>query len=100
MVTRLRLRRYRSGSPRSGEPSSARAELIYGERASWEDPVRFNFAFGGKDGVPFPVNRRAMDEAIEVLKTGISSSNVRDEEKTRAFTRLRQCVPPIPKFRK
>ena len=76
------------------------AELIYGERASWEDPVRFSFAFGGKDGVPFPVNRRAMDEAVEVLKTGISSSKVRDEEKTRAFTRLKQCVPPIPSFRK
>ena len=76
------------------------AELIYGERASWEDPVRFNFAFGGKDGVPFPVDRRAMDEAVDVLKTGISSSKVRDEEKTRAFARLRRCVPPIPDFRK
>jgi uncharacterized protein len=76
------------------------AELIYGNRASWEDPVRFNFAFGGKDGVPFPVDRRAMDEAVDVLKTGISSSKVRDEEKTRALARLRQCVPPIPDFRK
>jgi hypothetical protein len=75
------------------------AELIYGERASWEDPVRFNFAFGGKDGVPFPVNRRAMDEAVDILKSGISSSNVRDEEKIRAFRRLRSCVPPIPEFR-
>ena len=41
-----------------------------------------------------------MDEAVEVLKNGISSSKVRDEEKTRAFTRLRRCVPPIPDFRK
>ncbi len=75
------------------------AELIYGERASWEDPVRFSFAFGGKDGVPFPVDRRAMDEAVDVLKTGISSSAVRDEEKTRALRRLRGCVPTIPDFR-
>jgi hypothetical protein len=75
------------------------AELIYGERASWKDPVRFNFAFGGKDGVPFPVDRRAMDEAVDVIQAGISSSNVRDEEKRRAFKRLRSCVPPIPEFR-
>jgi hypothetical protein len=75
------------------------AELVYGERASWDDPVRFNFAFGGKDGVPFPVNRRAMDEAVDILKSGISSSNVRNEEKIRAFRRLRTCVPPIPEFR-
>jgi len=75
------------------------AELIYGERASWSDPVRFNFAFGGKDGVPFPVDRRAMDEAVDVLKTGVASSDVRDEEKRRALNRLRACVPPIPDFR-
>jgi hypothetical protein len=75
------------------------AELVYGERASWEDPVRFNFAFGGKDGVPYPVDRHAMDEAVDILKSGISSSNVREEDKIRAFRRLRSCVPPIPEFR-
>ncbi len=76
------------------------AELIYGERASWEDPVRFNFAFGGKDGVPFPVDRGAMDEAVDVLKIGITSSEMQSEEKKRALIRLRRCVPPIPEFRK
>jgi hypothetical protein len=75
------------------------SELIYGERASWQDPVRFNFAFGGKDGVPFPVDRKAMDEAVDVLRSGVKSSKVRDEEKTRALRRLRLCVPPIPEFR-
>lgn len=71
------------------------AELIYGERPSWSDPVRFSFAFGGKDGVPFPVDRRAMDEAIDVLKTGILSSYLKREEKLRALERLRRCVPPV-----
>jgi len=72
------------------------AELVYGERASWRDPVRFSFAFGGKDGVPFPVDRRAMDEAVDVLKTGIASSRIKREQKARALRRLRRCVPPIP----
>jgi len=49
------------------------AELDYGERASWSDPVRYSIAFGGKDGVPFPVDRRAMDEAVDLLKTGIET---------------------------
>ncbi|MFQ6052779.1 MAG: DUF763 domain-containing protein [Candidatus Bathyarchaeia archaeon] len=75
------------------------AELIYGEEPSWRDPVRFSFAFGGKDGVPFPVDRRAMDEAVDVLRTGISASPVRREEKLRALQRLRRCVPPIPSGR-
>ena len=75
------------------------AELVYGEKPSWEDPVRFSFAFGGKDGVPFPVDRRAMDEAVDVFKTGITSSNLRGEDKSRALQRLRRCVPPIPDTR-
>ncbi len=75
------------------------AELIYGERASWRDPVRFSFAFGGKDGVPFPVDRRAMGEAVDVLKTGISSSGMKREQKALALKRLRRCVPPIPDSR-
>lgn len=75
------------------------AELIYGERPSWRDPVRFSFAFGGKDGVPFPVDRRAMDEAVDILRTGISASTVRREEQLRALHRLRGCIPPIPEAR-
>jgi len=75
------------------------AELVYGDKASWDDPVRFNFAFGGKDGVPFPVDRKAMDESIDILRTSISSADIRVEEKVRAFKRLRNSVPPIPEFR-
>jgi hypothetical protein len=72
------------------------AELVYGERPSWRDPVRFSFAFGGKDGVPYPVDRRAMDEAVDVLGAGVSAADVKREEKLRALERLRRCVPPIP----
>jgi hypothetical protein len=72
------------------------AELVYGEEASWRDPVRFSFAFGGKDGVPFPVDRRAMDDAVDLLRTGIQSAPVMREQKMRALRRLRGCVPPIP----
>lgn len=75
------------------------AELVFGEEASWRDPVRFSFAFGGKDGVPFPVDRRAMDEAVDLLRMGINSSPVRREQKHRALRRLRRCVPPIPRER-
>ncbi|MBN1683119.1 DUF763 domain-containing protein [Candidatus Bathyarchaeota archaeon] len=76
------------------------AELIYGEKASWEDPVRFNFAFGGKDGVPYPVNRKAMDEAFDILKTGLTSADIKNEEKRKALERLRSCVPTIPLSRR
>lgn len=69
------------------------AELIYGNRASWKDPVKFNFAFGGKDGVPYPVDRKSMDEAVDVLRNGIQSTDLKRWEQVQALNRLRKCVP-------
>ena len=69
------------------------AELIYGEKASWADPVKFSFAYGGKDGVPFPVDRRAMDESIQVLRQAGEGARVGDKEKERSLRRLRRFVP-------
>ena len=71
------------------------AELVYGESASWEDPVRYSFAFGGKDGVPFPVDREAMDEAVDVLRFVIKASEMTYEERIKTLHRLRPCVPIV-----
>ena len=69
------------------------AELIYGEAPSWEDPVKFSFAYGGKDGVPYPVNRKAMDESIEILKHSVQEAKIGDKEKKQSLQRLRYYVP-------
>jgi len=69
------------------------AELIYGEKPSWKDPVKYSFAYGGKDGVPYPLNRKAMDESIRMLKQAIQEAKVGDREKVRSLQRLRQFVP-------
>ena len=69
------------------------AELIYGEKPSWKDPVKFSFAYGGKDGVPFPVDRRAMDESIQLLRQAVQDAKIGDKEKTRSLQRLRRFVP-------
>jgi len=70
------------------------SELIYGEKPSWKDPVKYSFAYGGKDGVPFPVNRKAMDESIQVLKEAIENARLGDKERIRSLQRLRRFVPP------
>ncbi len=80
-------------------PSTVRAlamisELIYGTEACWKDPVKFSFAVGGKDGVPFPVDRKAMDRSTEMLRAGIEESRLGDKEKLDAIARLRRFVPP------
>jgi hypothetical protein len=69
------------------------AELVYGEKPSWEDPVKYSFCVGGKDGVPFPVNRGSYDEIIEILGSAVKEAKVGDEEKMRSLQRLRRFVP-------
>jgi hypothetical protein len=69
------------------------AELVYGEEPSWEDPVKFSYAYGGKDGVPFPVDRRAMDESIDILKKSVEAAKIGDKEKLHSLQNLRRFVP-------
>jgi len=70
------------------------ADLIYGARPSWKDPVKYSFAYGGKDGVPYPVNRKAMDESIQMLKQIIGDAKIGDKEKMYSLQRLRKLIPP------
>lgn len=63
-------------------PATVRAlalvsDLIYGEPPSWRDPVKFSFAFGGKDGVPYPVDTRTMDETTEILRNALKEAKLR-----------------------
>jgi hypothetical protein len=69
------------------------AEVIFGEKPSWKDPVKYSFAYGGKDGVPRPVDRKAMDESIQILRQAVVSARVGDTERMRSLQRLRQFVP-------
>ncbi len=69
------------------------AEVIYGEKPSWKDPVKYSFAYGGKDGVPFPVDRKAMDESIQILRQAVEDARIGDTEKTRSLRALMRFVP-------
>jgi hypothetical protein len=69
------------------------AALIYGERPCWKDPVKYSFAYGGKDGVPYPVNRKAMDQSIQMLKHAIHEAELGNKEKIRSLQRLRTLIP-------
>jgi len=68
------------------------AELVYGAAPSWKDPVKYSFAYGGKDGVPFPVDRKAMDESIQILEVAVMNAKVGDKERLESLRRLRQYV--------
>jgi hypothetical protein len=69
------------------------SDLIYSEKPSWSDPVKFSFTVGGKDGVPFPLDRKAMDESTELIKQGIKQAKIGDEYKIKALRRLKKFIP-------
>ncbi|MFW9835571.1 MAG: DUF763 domain-containing protein [Candidatus Thorarchaeota archaeon] len=71
------------------------SEVIFGTPASWTDPVRMCFAFGGKDGVPFPVPRKAYDEAIGFMEQALGDSKVGRRDKVLGLKRLRKFAPPV-----
>ena len=64
------------------------SELIHGTPASWQDPVKYSFAHGGKDGVPYPVARRVYDESISYLEAAIEGADVESEERLDATKKL------------
>ena len=69
------------------------ADMIYGEKPSWKDPVKYTFAYGGKDGVPHPIDREAMDESIQILRQAVEASKLGDKERLQSIGRLRKLVP-------
>lgn len=64
------------------------SDLIYGSEMSWEDPVKYSFAHGGKDGTPYPVDKKVYDSTIEVLEEDIKRAEVPRKDKDHALKRL------------
>jgi hypothetical protein len=64
------------------------ADLLYGAKPSLRDPATFSFAHGGKDGIPYPVDRPTYDKSIEVLRQAVDRAKLNDREKLAALKRL------------
>ena len=70
------------------------SDLIYGEKPSWKDPVKYTFTVGGKDGVPYPVDCKTMDQTTQLLKQGIQQAKIGDKQQLQALKRLKKIAPP------
>jgi hypothetical protein len=68
------------------------SDLVYGKKASWEDPVKYSFAHGGKDGFPYPVDREVYDHSIQTIKDSIDQSKLENKEKHDAIKRLTKYI--------
>jgi len=76
--------------PKTIRALSLISELVYGVAPSYRDPARYSFAHGGKDGIPYPVDRKTYDQSIELLRKAINRAKLGIREKNEAEGRLRK----------
>ena len=78
--------------PKTLKAVALASEVIHGDSTRFDDPARFSFAVGGKDGVPHPINVKALDETIEMLQTSVDKSKVGEKAKSNALKRLHKVA--------
>lgn len=74
--------------PKTMRALSLVSEVIYGAKPSYEDPARYSFAFGGKDHIPYPVDKKTYDATISFFKKMIEKSKTSLPEKKKMLSRL------------
>jgi len=74
--------------PRTLQSLALVSEVIYGTPTRFDDPARFSFAHGGKDGHPFPVPTKVYDETISTLQTAIQKAKIGNSDKLQAIKKL------------
>lgn len=47
-------------------------EIVFGDKPSFEDPLKYSFALGGKDGIPKPVNYSDYDACLDFYEDVLS----------------------------
>jgi len=80
----------RGVGPKTIRALSLISELVHGVAPSYRDPARYSFAHGGKDGIPYPVDKKTYDQSIELLAKAIHKTKLGLEEKKEAMGRLRR----------
>lgn len=83
--------------PRTLQSLTLVSEVIHGTPSRFEDPARFSFAHGGKDGHPFPVPTRIYDETIHTLKDALLKAKIGESDKKEAIRKLNVLAQEIEK---
>lgn len=78
--------------PKTIRALSLISELVYGVAPSYRDPARYSFAHGGKDGIPYPVDRKIYDQSIALLSRAIRKARLGIREQDDALNRLNQLM--------
>ena len=74
--------------PRTLQSLTLVSEVIHGTPSRFNDPARYSFAHGGKDGHPFPVPTNTYDESIDILRKAIDRAKLGNSDKVKAIQSL------------
>ena len=74
--------------PRTIQSLALVSEVMHGTPSRFNDPARFSFAHGGKDGHPFPVPTKTYDETLQVLESAVQRAKIGITDKNDAIKRL------------
>ena len=74
--------------PRTLQSLALVAEVVHGTPTRFDDPARFSFAHGGKDGHPFPVPLTVYDESLGFLRRALDAAKLGHTDKLDGFKRL------------
>jgi uncharacterized protein len=85
--------------PRTLQSLALVAEVVHGAPARFSDPARFSFAYGGKDGHPFPVPLKTYDETLGVLRRALDAARLGQTEKVEGFRRLDRLTRAVEQGR-
>lgn len=64
------------------------AELVHDAESSRQDPAKYAYAHGGKDGTPHPVDRERYDRSIEYMRSTLEGAEIDGETKQSSLERL------------
>ena len=74
--------------PKTIRALSLVSEIIYGAKPSYEDPARYSFTVGGKDGTPFFIRKDVYNKLLDTMEKGIKKAKISNREKTKAQKKL------------
>ena len=83
--------------PRTLQSLALVAEVVHGAPSRFNDPARFAFAHGGKDGHPHPVPLKTYDESLRFLRTSLDAAKLGHTDKLDGFQRLDRFVRMVEK---
>jgi hypothetical protein len=85
--------------PRTLRALALIADLIYRVPTSTRDPVThppnpfiYAYAVGGKDGVPYPYDRRTAEKVILTLEEAVNKAKLGEKERLKALLKLRELL--------